>query len=201
MKIIKHPMIIFLISISVLLYLCNLNIVHKPEIMVNMDTVVTRMLEYDINNYFKNNFPKSKISAKEISRVCVKYKLEPLFLLSMAHVESHYGTAGKARRTNSVFNVGAWDDGSTKNRYAAPDSSIEDYAILITENYLNEKTVDELLKPGSFKSIYGYRYAKEPEYEYHVKFAMKLIKSKSKIKKLAYYYKKVNDYLIYNKKI
>ena len=63
-------------------------------------------------------------------------------------VESHYATKGTAKKTNSVFNVGAYDGHSARKQikngfgYDNPNDSIEPYLILITSNYLvNGKTV------------------------------------------------------------
>jgi len=172
----------------------NVDIV-KYEIEIEaVDTtdIVINSLETDIENYFSINYPKAKISPREIARVCVEYELEPKFVLSQAHLESHYGTRGRAKSTNSIFNVGAWDDGTTKNYYASPDASIEPYAKLLTQFYLIDgKTIDDLLRPGGFVNHNGHRYATAKNYEFNIKWLITYIEERSDIKTLLEYYESV----------
>ena len=98
-----------------------------------------------------------------------QYNVDLVFVLAQEHVESHFGTKGTARRTNSVFNVGAFDGHSARRQikngygYKHPDHSVEPYLKLLTNNYLDGKTEFDLLE--SFVNAEGQRYASNPKYE------------------------------------
>lgn len=152
---------------------------NKQFSQIDPKLEATVKLENDISEHLLN-YPETEMSSYEIARVCIEYNIEPLFLLAQAHLESHYGTKGLATVTKSTFGV--------CKTYDNIDESIEDYAILITEYYLVDKNIDDLLQQNSFVNISGYRYAKDTVYEHKIKYMMNYIKENSNIQELKYYY-------------
>lgn len=114
--------------------------------------------------------PTTCMNGLEILRQCEKYNVDLFFVLAQGQIESHFGTKGMALRTNSVFNVYAYD-GYTyeqinkKGKYPHPDLSIEPYLRLLTERYLvNGKTEMDLM--NNYVDKYDKRYASSEEYEF-----------------------------------
>ena len=92
------------------------------------------------------------------------------FLLAQAHLESCFGLTPRARRTNSVFSVGCYDNGKNVCNYPTQDDSIIPYINLIKNDYLvGGKTLDDLLQKGKFVNGINKRYASDPYYESKVK--------------------------------
>ena len=101
------------------------------------------------------------------------------FLMAVAHQESCFGATPRARRTNSVFSEGAWDDGSDRVKYSDPNDSVYGYIDLLNNSYLvNGKTLFDLLKPGSFVNGIGKRYASDKAYEQKINSLRKRILKK-----------------------
>lgn len=87
-------------------------------------------------------------------------------MLTAAHLESCFGATNRAKRTNSVFSVGAYDNGKDIVTYSDPNESIYGYIKLINNDYLiNGKTINDLLRPGGFINKNGHRYASKKNYE------------------------------------
>lgn len=125
----------------------------------------------EVNKYIKVVAPKSRVSGKLIVDLCDAYNVDVRLVLVQGHVESHFGTKGTAAKTNSVFNVGAYDGHSAARQkrngfgFSHPNQSIEPYLELLTTNYLvNGRTEEDLLK--NYVNKYGQRYASHPKYEY-----------------------------------
>jgi hypothetical protein len=124
--------------------------------------IITEVQKY-INSYGGEN---SKITTELFVKICKKYNIDIAFVLAQAQIESHFGTRGVAARTNSIFNVGTYDNGLILYTYEHPDESIEPYAILITENYLvNGKTIKDLMRDNGYVNYKGKRYASYRLYE------------------------------------
>lgn len=124
-----------------------------------------------VEEYMK---PRSKgqtpgISAEKIVRETEKNKFDLALLLAQAQLESNFGTAGRSLETNSVFNVGAYDSGVNKCSYPTMDDSIPAYINLMQNDYLDGKTISDLLEPGGFVNYNKKRYASDPNYESKVK--------------------------------
>lgn len=126
----------------------------------------TEQLVIQVDEYIKKYAEDSKLSAKRIVEICDEYDLDIKLVLAQGHLESHFGTKGLATETNSVFNVGTYDDGTILFRYKNPNQSIEPYVQLLKTRYLTEdKTEDELLQKNQFRDINGKRYASSRAYE------------------------------------
>ena len=87
------------------------------------------------------------------------------------HVESRFGTGDRAKKTNSIFSIGAYDSGKDGVIYASQNDSIEPYMIIMNRDYLQngKKDVDDLLADGGFVNKNGHRYASSPNYERDVR--------------------------------
>jgi hypothetical protein len=127
-------------------------------------------LVIEVENYIKEYAPSSSLSALTLVNLCGEYGVDVRLPLAQGHIESHFGTKGTASKTNSVWNVGAYDGYSADKQirkgygFKHPDYSIEPYLKLLTTRYLVEgKTEEELL--DNFVDINGNRYASCEEYE------------------------------------
>lgn len=127
-------------------------------------------LVIEVNKYIMTVAPKSKLSGKVLVDLCDVYNVDIRLALVQGHVESHFGTKGTAAKTNSVFNVGAYDGHSAARQcrngfgFSHPNQSIEPYLELLTTNYLvNGRTEKDLLR--NYVNKYGQRYASHPKYE------------------------------------
>lgn len=123
-----------------------------------------------VEDYIKLYAPTSILSPLNLIDLSSKYNIDLTFILAQGHIESHFGTKGTAARTNSVFNVGAFDGHSARKQikngygYKHPDYSVEPYLRLLRHNYLYpSKTEFDLME--NFVDSEGQRYASNPEYE------------------------------------
>ena len=76
--------------------------------------------------------PATCLNGLAILRGCEKHNIDLFFVLAQGQLESMYGTRGMAQKTNSVFNVYAYDyheykQINRKGKYTHPDLSIEPY--------------------------------------------------------------------------
>ena len=117
-------------------------------------------------HYIDSVAPNSGLRALVLVENCEKYGIPITFTLAQGEIESHFGTKGLAYRTNSVWNVGAYD-GHTINdisyKFNNPNDGVVPYLDLLVNNYLPSKTVEDLLE--SFVDINGNRYASDKHYE------------------------------------
>ena len=135
-------------------------------------------MEYALKN---QNFTLDSTGLKPetLVKASMEYDFDLPFLMAVAHQESCFGATPRARRTNSVFSEGAWDNGSDKVKYSDPNESVYGYIDLLNNSYLvNGKTLFDLLKPGSFVNGIGKRYASDKAYEQQIKSIRKRILQK-----------------------
>lgn len=136
-----------------------------------------------IPNYVEKLEAISKIVASSINAVgvdvppvnpefilwyCFKYDFDIPLLCSQAHWESHFGADPNARRcqlTKSLFSVGLWDSGKNVCSYDSFEDSIPSYIKLMKRDYLENKSVDQLLTNKGFVNFDNKRYASNPNYE------------------------------------
>ena len=125
---------------------------------------------------------------------CIAYDIDINFVLAQGHIESHFGTQGLARKTNSVWNVLAYDslsyeEISDKGKYHSPDASIEPYLSLLKERYINGNVTEyDLLVKYVDKN--GKRYASSKTYEDAVRKQYVYIKNHTQIDSLSLELKK-----------
>lgn len=148
----------------------------------------------EVQNYIDSTAPTSNLRAYNLIEMSDKYDIDIKFMLAQGQIESHFGTKGLARRTNSVWNVLAYDSLSydrisEKGKYKHPNASIEPYCKLLRERYLVNKTELDLL--DNFINNTGHRYASNPCYERELRNQYNKIQNNTKIDslqdKLLYY--------------
>ena len=173
------------------------------------DTRIEYNNPYGINNIdYKNILNKEKLVKEYISNILSKhgktlsdlrfnpdnlvlasyqYDYDLPLLLAQLQMESHFGTTKRAQRTNSMFSIGAYDDGRDVVKYADQDSSIVPFIKTIKRDYLmdGENEVDKLLQ--NFVNYEGNRYALNPKYE------SELAKTRNSI--ISKYPDLLNDYI------
>ena len=135
-------------------------------------------MEYALKN---QNFTLNSTGLKPetLVKASMERNFDLPFLMAVAHQESCFGATPRARRTNSVFSEGAWDNGSDKVKYSDPTESVYGYIDLLNNSYLvNGKTLFDLLKPGSFVNGIGKRYASDKAYEQKISSIRKRILQK-----------------------
>lgn len=134
------------------------------------NTDVYDKLVTEVDSYIQSISSSSQLEGKTVVDMCLKHDIDIIFVLAQGQIESQYGTTGTARRTNSVFNVGAYDGTSYKTQikrgfgFKHPNESVEPYIMLLKNSYLvNGVNTDKLLK--NFVNKSGLRYATSLGYE------------------------------------
>lgn len=122
-----------------------------------------------VDNYIDSVAPTSSLTGYAIVTNCEKYDLDIKFVLAQGQIESKFGTCGMASKTNSVFNVGAYDNKTYeeingKYKYKHPDYSIEPYMQLLYREYITA-TKTELDLMAKYVTKNGQRYASNQDYE------------------------------------
>lgn len=150
--------------------------IEKP---INYELIIDS-LKNELISEVKFIIPKqSNVSADSIVNICLRHDFDIALCCAQAHVESHYGTKGRSRRTKSIFGVGAYDNGRNVCNYSHVNESIEPYIKLVSKYYLTDKTVDELLM--NYVNINGKRYASNKNYENLVRNHRNKIINKTKV--------------------
>ena len=139
-----------------------------------------------IDNYIIMTAPESTVDGLFLLNKCQEYNVDLVFVLAQATLESHFGTTGIAKKTNSVFNVGAYDGKSShtissKYKYENPNLSIEPYLTLLNDSYLEGKSEEELL--NNFVNKHGKRYASYKNYEKELQIIIQKIEATTDIPK------------------
>lgn len=139
-----------------------------------------------IDNYIIMTAPESTVDGLFLLNKCQEYNVDLVFVLAQATLESHFGTTGMAKKTNSVFNVGAYDGKSShaissKYKYENPNLSIDPYLTLLNDSYLEGKSEEELL--SNFVNKHGKRYASYKNYEKELQIIIKRIEDDTDIVK------------------
>lgn len=124
----------------------------------------------EVDSYIDRIAPSNKIDSEMLFTLCDEYNIDVRFVIAQGQIESHFATKGTAKKTNSIFNVGAYDghSASRQNRngfgFSDPNESIEPYLLLLTNDYLvNGKTEFDMMK--RYVNKLGMRYASNPQYE------------------------------------
>lgn len=189
-SILSHYAIKFMTIAAIVIIVCvhiMMALYIKPHIVVETsnaiyvrDVYVDRLeskfsaarenLALEVDKYIHSVAPTSSVTALNLIDLCAEYNIDLRLALVQGHVESHFGTKGTASRTNSIFNVGAYDGYSAEKQmkngfgYKHPDYSVEPYLKLITSRYLVDgKNEEDLL--NEFVDKNGKRYASCEIYE------------------------------------
>lgn len=163
----KSPQITVVDTINVNESHCRDAYVHRMESKYD---AAREALAVEVDKYINTVAPNADIDALNLIDLCGEYNVDLRLALAQGHVESHFGTKGTATRTNSIFNVGAYDGYSAAKQikngygYKHPDYSVEPYLRLLTTKYLVDgKTEEDLLE--NFVDMHGHRYASCTTYE------------------------------------
>lgn len=140
-----------------------------------------------VQSYIDKIAPSSNLSAIVLVNECSDANVSIPFALAQGQKESHFGTRGLGAKTNSVFNVGAYDNHSLEEinnnfKYKHPNMSIKPYLKLLNSRYLVNKTESDLLK--SFVDVNKKRYASYDKYEIELTMIHDRINKTTKIKEL-----------------
>jgi flagellum-specific peptidoglycan hydrolase FlgJ len=139
----------------------------------------------------KSIAPTEKLNAALLVELCSKYEIDITLVIAQAILESHIGTKGRAVETNSVWNVGTYDNGVIHYTYSHPNESIEPYLKLVKERYLIKITargdtlqreVKNLIADRGYVNYQGKRYATNPTYENILRYWLIRVQMDSKIK-------------------
>lgn len=156
----------------------------RIELENNFD-IARHELAIEVEEYINGIAPTAKIDPYNIIDLSSEYGVDLRLVLAQGHVESHFATKGTAKKTNSIFNVGAFDGHSASTQikngygYEHPDHSVEPYLRLLTSRYLVKgKTERDLL--NNFVDIDGDRYASSISYESALKIHWNNMNSISK---------------------
>lgn len=160
----------------------------------------------EVDAYLKKAAPSTKLKGECIVDACIKYNLDINFVLAQAQIESNFGTAGIAKKTNSPWNVGAYDRRSSGEMirkgygYKDPNESIDKYMRLLRRNYLvNGKTEHDLM--NNFVTRRGLRYASSRSYESSLKKTYNKINKVTNIDELFNQYKQEMQLQLANEQI
>lgn len=142
----------------------------------------------EMNGFVQSKVENTNMSSLMLLNLCDKYNIDVRLPLSQGLIESHYGTKGLAFKTNSIFNMGAYDGWKYDKilgiyKYAHPNMSIEPYLKTLSRSYLAEdKTEADLLK--NFVNSSGSRYASYKGYESELRLTWAEINSTTRLDSL-----------------
>lgn len=158
-------------------FACNCSIKANAHTSINNKHTIDNQLNElklkiatEIDSYMDYIAPKNKVNSVLLFELCDEYNIDVRFAMAQAQIESHFGTKGTAAKTNSMFNVGAFDGHSAARQkrngygYNTVNDSIEPYLKLLKKNYLvNGKTINHLMI--NYVNKHGMRYASSTQYE------------------------------------
>lgn len=128
-----------------------------------------KYMEYALKNQ-KYTLESTGLKPETLVKASIEKDFDLPFLMAVAHQESCFGATPRAKRTNSVFSVGSWDNGRDVVTYDDPNESVYEYIDLLNDSYMvNGKELMDLLKPGAFVNGIGKRYASDEKYETKIK--------------------------------
>lgn len=193
---------LFMINIGIMIFAININnCLHKQinytdNVEYIKDKYVERLeseyaaardiLADEVEKYIDSIAPTSIINSLTLIDLTSKYDIDLFFVLAQGQVESHFATRGTASKTNSIFNVGAFDGHSADEQkrngfgYSHPDFSIEPYLKLLVKDYLVDGKT-ELDMMNSYVNKHDKRYASYEGYEVSLKSLYDFISSNSNL--------------------
>lgn len=143
--------------------------IYRSKIELKYYSTKDAIIE-EIDNYIDSVAPGSCLNGIAIFEACEEYDVDIKFVLAQGQLESHFGTTGIASKTNSVWNVMAYDGKTAQEmirkgeHFNHPDKSIKPYLELLTKDYLtNGKTEYDLME--NFVNKSSKRYASSKTYE------------------------------------
>lgn len=169
-------------------------IIWQDEGQSKMNALREKMAE-EINKYIQEVAPSSSLRGLHLLDDCHEADIDIVFVLAQGQIESHYGTTGLARKTNSVFNVYAYDGTEfeeihEKGKFSHPNKSVKPYLDLLSRRYLSSN-VSEYDLMLNFVDKDGNRYASDPNYEKKLLATYEKILKTTKIDSLQREYNKI----------
>lgn len=168
--------------------------IYRSRMELSMEGIKDNIVT-EIDNYIDSVAIESGVNGIRLFELCDMYGVDVRFAMAQAEAESHFGTKGTAAKTNSVFNVGAFDGDSAEVQkrkgygFSHPDDSIEPYLLLLVNTYLvNGKTEEDLFI--KFVNKDGKRYASNPNYETMLLTIYNKINENTKLKTLLQEYRR-----------
>ena len=152
----------------------------KAEELILIKNRIKLRLINEVKSCMYEIVPDTKLDPICFTDLCIEYNTDIVFALSQGIIESHLGTKGKASITNSVWNVGTYDDGQILYKYKHPNGSIEPYLDLINRRYLVKKNIHQLLNE-EYINDKGKRFASAKNYEKSIKKLMLKINNETLI--------------------
>lgn len=169
---------------------------HVYEEMTKLNYHATKLeLVNAVDAYIQKTASSACLNGIAVVDACVDNDIDICFVLAQGENESHFGTAGLARKTNSVWNVFAYDGQgfeqiSSKGKYKSPDDSVLPYIHLLKKRYMyDNKTEYDLL--SNFVDKDGNRYASSKNYEDNLRKKYDSIRSSTPIDSLSLELKKL----------
>ena len=149
----------------------------------NKDSIKRELID-EVSNYISlTSGNKNEQIPKYIVEVGLKNKVNIVFMMSQAQIETNFGKCGVGNSNKSIF-------GFQSCKYNNYGNSVEHYVDVLKTNYLvNGKTEKHLL--NNYVNKNGYKYAKSKNYEKKLKEAYLVIKKKTKIYNLQQEYNKI----------
>nr|DAQ92617.1 MAG TPA: Putative endo-beta-N-acetylglucosaminidase [Caudoviricetes sp.] len=152
---------------------------NAEKLKSKYDSTKQRLIE-EVDNYIASTSKSSRMTGQAIVTSSIEEEFDITLLLAQCHIEGHFATVGRPKRTNSAFSVGCWDNGKNMYKYKHPDESIEPYIKLIKYTYMKGRNVDQLLNSG-FRTKGGARYASASDYVPKIRKCMANIKNSTEI--------------------
>lgn len=155
---------------------------QKMELETHYWEVKCKVVD-EVKSFMAANAPTTNISSIMLVNLCDEFDIDVRFVLAQGLIESHYGTKGLATKTNSVWNMGAYDGATYEQilgvyKYSHPNESIKPYLKKLKKNYLgNSKTEWDLV--SNFVDLNGHRYATYEKYEDELKIALDRIENET----------------------
>lgn len=141
--------------------------IYEEKMTLKYNAIKCQLVD-EVDRYIDSIAQSSALEGIVVVDNCLLYDIDICFVLAQGQKESHFGTQGMARKTNSVWNVFAFDghkyeDICKNGKYNSPNQSVKPYMDLLTSNYLVDKTEYDLLTEYVDKN--GKRYASAEDYE------------------------------------
>lgn len=180
----KHYILLLLITILIPASFSCATIIASH----NESRKTYRCLVKEVDAYIKSK-SDADLSAELLVYHCIRDSVPIVLALAQGQIESGLGSAGRAVKTKSIWNVGAYDNRTHKNStsYSSFNESIPAYTSLIRTRY---RSADPY---RNFVDSRGLRYATDPNYEHKLSRQSSYIKSTTKIDSLQTRLKTIHD--------
>lgn len=187
-------LVFFVVTVSILVHKTSEYNSYEERLTLQYERAKCNLVE-SVQAYIDSIAPMSGLEGIVLVDKCIEYNIDVCFVLAQGQKESHFGTQGLARKTNSVWNVFAYDGLGHENicekgKYKTANASIEPYLELLQRRYLKNKSEYDLL--NKFVDTDGKRYASASNYESDLRSIYERIKNNTPIDTHAQEMKKYN---------